>query len=714
MSRSTPLPVRTLDEVRDAYPAWRQSTLATADSCLLMARWDLEGVGYDNAAMVRGTLFHRFAGEVLRTLWRTGEVSMPTEEAIAILYEVVAQRDVPDAEVLWLPAVERRYLRKCAISLVYDYENRRPREFNMRNMLAVEERLTTPLFYPDPDGGIVERTLSGQPDAIIGDPPDGLVILDWKTTRQPPAKGPEPDSERGDHHDDAEHVSYLGYFQQRSYGLLALKRWPHVERVTLREFYPLAGEARWATIYRRDMEHVERELTTLVEIMDRAMMGGHKSPMWKPSPGKHCLSGETRFLTERGAMTLREACDRRVRVLNRFGKWEDATVRSFGVQPLLRVTFDDGSIVRATPDHRWWQLARRRDRDGWEQTAERITTAELERAPLTPPPVMGRLNHEGVRHGFTFGDGWRRNDRGTCVARFMPQDADVAEFFGRVRWRESGQGYAYGLPGHYKDLPVNPTPRYARGFVAGLFAADGTVGKAGDTTIACEGAERAERIAELARQGGCSVTSVRLSSDKPTAYSPVGTVTRELMVVRIKPGTVPVLRSDHRARLKPRNQMRRMYREVVSIEPDGMEEVFCAVVPGSESFTLANGIATSNCAYCPRPTHCPIEVDVRAFATSGAGGGVASAQHAAKLAGEYVVAKSVASVLHKALSAYADVHGPLDVKSAKGRMQLRWKRNKGGGRQFGMHVPDDSDKGPADASLEAAFSEAAARAKAAV
>jgi hypothetical protein len=31
-----------------------------------------------------------------------------------------------------------------------------------------------------------------------------------------------------------------------------------------------------------------------------------------------------------------------------------------------------------------------------------------------------------------------------------------------------------------------------------------------------------------------------------------------------------------------------------------------------------------------------------------------------------------------------------------------------------MHVPDDSDKGPADASLEAAFSEAAARAKAAV
>lgn len=37
------------------------------------------------------------------------------------------------------------------------------------------------------------------------------------------------------------------------------------------------------------------------------------------------------------------------------------------------------------------------------------------------------------------------------------------------------------------------------------------------------------------------------------------------------------------------------YWEVTSIEPDGVEEVFCAVVPGKERFTLAGGIYTSNC-----------------------------------------------------------------------------------------------------------------------
>lgn len=37
------------------------------------------------------------------------------------------------------------------------------------------------------------------------------------------------------------------------------------------------------------------------------------------------------------------------------------------------------------------------------------------------------------------------------------------------------------------------------------------------------------------------------------------------------------------------------YWEVTSIEPDGVEEVFCAIVPGKERFTLAGGIYTSNC-----------------------------------------------------------------------------------------------------------------------
>lgn len=291
MRRSRHLPVRTRDEVLAAFPAHRQSTLASFDSCRLMTRWDMEGVAFDNAAQARGILFHRVAAEILRTMWRTGEAEIPTEEAMAILYEISAQRDVPDEDVVWLPSGERKVLRACVLGLVYDYESRKPRRFNVGTLMAVEERLNAPIRYDGPDGGVVERLLTGQPDALFAMEPDGIRVFDWKTTRQPPAAGPDrSDPDRGDHHDDAEHVSYMGYFQQRTYAFLILSqpRYRHINRVELREMYPLAGESRYATVYRHDLEHVERELSTLIEHLDRALMGGHRSPMWKPSPGKHC------------------------------------------------------------------------------------------------------------------------------------------------------------------------------------------------------------------------------------------------------------------------------------------------------------------------------------------------------------------------------------------------------------------------------------------
>jgi hypothetical protein len=340
MARSRPLPVRSRAEVLDAFPTLRQSLLASFDDCRLKTRWQIEGVEFDSSAQARGQLFHRYAAEVLRTLWRTGENSMPTEEALVILYECVSQRDVPDRDVVWLPAKERRILRKCAIALVYDHAAGMPRQFEMQRLIAVEgtsmeggDPLKIPLGYPDArecpycagegrallteidgrttlasqvrgtvdqvyegecptcygsgweqTGGMVERIATGRPDAVLAVPPDGLEILDWKTDRQPPPKGEEND----EHRDDAEHVSYGGYFQQRTYGVGALRRWPHVKWVRLREFYVLAGEARWATIHREHMEHIERELAAEVELLDRALMGGHKSEIWSPSPGHHC------------------------------------------------------------------------------------------------------------------------------------------------------------------------------------------------------------------------------------------------------------------------------------------------------------------------------------------------------------------------------------------------------------------------------------------
>lgn len=276
----TVLPERDLQSVIEWFPALRQSLLGDFDSCRLMTRFGLEGYAFTTPEQARGILFHRFAAEVLLTLRATGEVQIPVNEALAILYEVCAQRDVPDDEVVWCPAEERRMLRIAAVKFVTMHD------WDMERLMAVEERLWSTLRYPDPAGGVVERQVTGQPDALLADPPDAIIVLDWKTTRAaPPEYQPRDGVEK---HDHGRGLSYLGYFQQRTYAKLALDRYPAASSCTLREHYPIPGVTREATVLRSDLEHIELELSALCELLDRALMGGSESKVWQPTPGKHC------------------------------------------------------------------------------------------------------------------------------------------------------------------------------------------------------------------------------------------------------------------------------------------------------------------------------------------------------------------------------------------------------------------------------------------
>lgn len=278
------LPPRTIDEVIAAYPAYRQTLLSNMDNCALSVRFDLEAIDTTNAVQARGIIFHRFAAEYLRTLKATGQTTMPHEEVMQILVEASRQRDVPDDRLVVVPARERRLLRIAALSLG-------GMNLDMRRLIAVEEKLETTVRYDHPEHGPVERTISGTPDAILADPPNGAVILDWKTAPSAPAA--QKTDEHGNHVQshwtgDHEHVSYQGYFQQRFYAMLMLDNYPSAERATLREYYPIPRESRNATVPRDALEHVRTEMAVIVEHLDRALEGGSDGPVWLPSPGKHC------------------------------------------------------------------------------------------------------------------------------------------------------------------------------------------------------------------------------------------------------------------------------------------------------------------------------------------------------------------------------------------------------------------------------------------
>ncbi len=273
------LPERTLEETVEAFPTLRQSLLGRVDNCSLSARFELEGYPITTGPQARGIIFHRTAAEILRTLWRTGERTIPQAEALEIMYEVAAQRDVPPEEIVVVPAKERRTLRIAVLALA-------GLPLDTSRLIDVERRLFSTITYRLEDGTPVERQISGQPDALLADPPNGAIVLDWKTAPSAPAAAPNGNQEHWT--GDAAHVSYEGYWQQRFYALLVLDNFPSVERVTLREYYVLPREARPATVPREALEHIRREITIVAETLDRGLMGGSKSRFWSPSPGHHC------------------------------------------------------------------------------------------------------------------------------------------------------------------------------------------------------------------------------------------------------------------------------------------------------------------------------------------------------------------------------------------------------------------------------------------
>lgn len=255
---------------------YRQSTLANFETCPRRTRFALEGredvsAGYVEVSADLGALVHDVYRELLWTLRRQGETHISTQEAIEVMYEVMAKSPII------LPADERESLRMftlrfCEIA------------WQSTLIMALEQRLSAEIVCQD---GTV-RTLTGQPDVLVADPPDGIIIVDYKSGFAVP-KSPRKPPPEGEPIVGKQYLSERGHFQLDCYGLLGLRTYPTAERAILRELHLRSGEVREATLYRSDLEHVERELGMQMQKIDVAIAEGPKSKVWRPRPGHHCL-----------------------------------------------------------------------------------------------------------------------------------------------------------------------------------------------------------------------------------------------------------------------------------------------------------------------------------------------------------------------------------------------------------------------------------------
>lgn len=256
---------------------YRQSLIATFDSCPLRARFSLEDTRRTPGALAaRGTLLHRALHKAVRIMWANGETRMSVEQGMELLLEVLCQANVPSEEVVPLTMSEMRWARVAMVKWCENPTN----AIDTRKILATEERLYADLKLPT--GKTVRIT--GQIDLLLADPPDGLVVVDYKTGfRRPKAtRDPEKAAREGTG------LTELGWVQWLIYSFLGFENFPSVNRVVFRERHVLWDQERYARMERWEMERLVDVLAAQVALLDQAIDEGPTSERWVPSAGTHC------------------------------------------------------------------------------------------------------------------------------------------------------------------------------------------------------------------------------------------------------------------------------------------------------------------------------------------------------------------------------------------------------------------------------------------
>jgi hypothetical protein len=108
-----------------------------------------------------------------------------------------------------------------------------------------------------------------------------------------------------------------------------------------------------------------------------------------------------------------------------------------------------------------------------------------------------------------------------------------------------------------------------------------------------------------------------------------------------------------------------------------------------------------HCDWCAKPHRCPIDDDYT-------DGGIRTPEDAARAAGVRQRAVAVKDRMDKLLQPWVELHGPIPIKRAKGRLVLGYRRIKGGLR-WGEYTPQEGDR-PSTESTEGARLEEAMRA----
>lgn len=311
----------------------------------------------------------------------------------------------------------------------------------------------------------------------------------------------------------------------------------------------------------------------------------------------YCFSGDTKILTKQGIRRLDGLVGHKVSVLNKNHGWENAEVKYFGKQALRKLTLERYGVIKeikVTGNHIWFA------RKTKSADLEEVPTDELKEGMRIPFNTSNVWSHTsispfGVAHGFYTGDG----DKGDHQrANFCGDKKVLLPYFtpANVTGTDKELVISGIVPKFFNSFPsLDENPSYLYGWLAGYFAADGSVDEKGRCTISSGKEENLEFVRDVLCVLGMPVNEIRFQDRVSNLTNEMGRV----YILTLSDECLTddfFIRPQHKERfIKDKARKDRSW-IVKSVEDlNVVDDVYCAVVGGSQSFTLDNNILTHNC-----------------------------------------------------------------------------------------------------------------------
>ncbi len=363
------------------------------------------------------------------------------------------------------------------------------------------------------------------------------------------------------------------------------------------EFTSYITELKWAQAF---------ALANRAEMMDRfrQVLAEHMNddPDGIEVDRVNCFAGETQVVTRTGIRPIEALGGGQHELLTDGGEWIKAPVEHFGRQEVTAVVLIRSGVlktIRATPEHRWLLLTRSGRK--YEATTAELQPGDKMQTAFARRPEGRAIDKLAAARGFVYGDGSAKRTGHKSLANFCGQkDEAMIPFFNGIGNPVRTYGTVKritGLPREWKKErpPLDAAPAVLYGWLAGYFAADGDVGKTGRPTLSSSSLEDLEYVRSACQAVGIGTFGIRRRlrrgfGNEPTPAFLVGIMRGDLDAEFF-------LIPEHRRRFDAgQAPAERRHWRVVSVRPTGERaDVYCAVVEGTHSFTLADNILTGNC-----------------------------------------------------------------------------------------------------------------------